>query len=141
MKLPGSLGHLTYCLNIHATQTWNDVRAALAGPVRAVKDQISPDAPFAVGLRFSGQALDELADASKRADLKALLETNDFAAITVNGFPYGPFHGIRVKEDVYQPDWRSAERVRYTNDLADLMPEGAVKAVDFKALVLDHVFG
>ena len=27
------------------------------------------------------------------------------------------------REEVYQPDWRSDERVRYTNALADLMAE------------------
>ena len=41
----------------------------------------------------------------------------------MNGFPYGPFHGTRVKEEVYLPDWRSDERVRYTCALADLMAE------------------
>lgn len=123
MKLPDDLGHLTYCLNIHATQTWDDVRAALEGPVAAVKAAISPDAPFAVGLRFSGEALDELTDPNKRRALKSLMDQSGFHGITVNGFPYGQFHGTRVKEEVYQPDWRSAERVRYTNTLADLMAE------------------
>lgn len=123
MKLPGDLGHLTYCLNIHATQTWSDVQDALKGPVAAVKAAVSPDSPFAVGLRFSGEALDELADPAKRKTLKALMKDHDFHGITVNGFPYGQFHGTRVKEEVYQPDWRSAERVHYTNSLADLMAE------------------
>lgn len=123
MKLPGDLGHLTYCLNIHATQTWSDVQDALNGPVSAVKAAVSPDSPFAVGLRFSGEALDELADPLKRKALKSLMESHDFHGITVNGFPYGRFHGTRVKEEVYQPDWRSADRVRYTNTLADLMAE------------------
>ena len=123
MKLPGSHGQLTYCLNIHPTQTFNEVIAALTGPVAEVKRAVSPSAPFAVGLRFSGEALNELADPVKRADLKAVLDAHDFQAITVNGFPYGRFHGTRVKEEVYQPDWRSEERVRYTNELAELMAE------------------
>ena len=50
--------------------------------------------------------------------------------MTVNGFPYGRFHGVRVKEEVYRPDWREEERLRYTCGLADLMaelaPEGEV---------------
>ncbi|MFT5870404.1 MAG: sugar phosphate isomerase/epimerase [Paracoccaceae bacterium] len=123
MKLPGNLGHLTYCLNIHATQTWNDVQTALNGPVAAVKAAVSPDEPFAVGLRFSGEALGEMADPAKRKALKRLMDQHDFHGITVNGFPYGQFHGTRVKEEVYQPDWRSEERVLYTNTLADLMAE------------------
>jgi hypothetical protein len=41
----------------------------------------------------------------------------------VNGFPYGPFHGTRVKEEVYQPDWLAEERLAYTCALADLMAD------------------
>lgn len=123
MKLEDHSGHLTYCLNIHPTQTWAEVRDALLGPVAKVKAALCPDAPFAVGLRFSGEALGDLSDPARRAELKALLVDQDFLAITVNGFPYGRFHGARVKEEVYQPDWRSDIRVRYTNDLADLMAE------------------
>jgi hypothetical protein len=40
---------------------------------------------------------------------------------TLNGFPYGTFHGARVKEEVYLPDWRDPERLRYTNELANLL--------------------
>ena len=129
MKLPGTLGHLTYCLNIHPAEDWPACRTALAGPVAAVKAAVSPEAPFTVGLRFSARAAEELADAAARADLKALLAAHAFVPATVNGFPYGPFHGTRVKEEVYQPDWTRPERLAYTCALADLMadinPEGA----------------
>ncbi|PHR09940.1 MAG: sugar phosphate isomerase [Sulfitobacter sp.] len=133
MKLSHDLGQLTYCLNIHPTQTWDDVRSALKGPVAAVKQAISPDTPFAVGLRFSGQALAELEDTAKRRELKELLDEHGYMGITVNGFPFGPFHGTTVKEDVYQPDWRSVQRVEYTNALADLMAELAAPK-DFVSL-------
>ena len=47
---------------------------------------------------------------------------------TINAFPFGPFHGVRVKEQVYLPDWRSAERVAFTADsatvLAAILPDG-----------------
>ncbi|HET8790835.1 MAG TPA: metabolite traffic protein EboE [Modicisalibacter sp.] len=123
MKLPGDLGQLTYCLNIHPTQTWDEVRAALLGPVRSVKCDLSPDGPFAVGLRLSAQALHSLAPPASRAELKELLAREDYRAVTVNGFPYGAFHGTRVKEAVYQPDWRLDARLAYTVALADLMAE------------------
>ncbi len=116
-------GWLTYCLNIHPAETWDEARAALAGPTRAIKAAVSPDAPFAVGLRFSAETVRGLGHPDARADLKRLLAEADFRAVTVNGFPYGPFHGTRVKEDVYQPDWRAPERLAYTNALADLMAE------------------
>lgn len=128
MRLPGGLGHLTYCLNIHPTRDWAECRAALLGPVAEVRDALAPadesaPAPFAVGLRFAAQALDDLSDPAARADLKTILTDNAYLPLTVNGFPYGPFHGTRVKEDVYQPDWTRPERLAYTTALADLMAE------------------
>ncbi|MEM1129835.1 MAG: metabolite traffic protein EboE [Pseudomonadota bacterium] len=123
MDLGGNMGHLTYCLNIHHTETWDEARAALEGPVKAVKKAVCPDAPFAVGLRFSARALADLIDPAERALLKSICTENDFVPLTMNGFPYGPFHGVRVKEQVYQPDWRMDERVAYTTGLADLMAE------------------
>jgi len=123
MRTPDGRGWLTYCLNIHPAESWQAVRSALLGPTRAIKARVSPGAPFAVGLRFSAETVRDLTDPAARADLARILADEDFRAITVNGFPYGPFHGTRVKEDVYLPDWRSAERLGYTTDLSDLMAE------------------
>ena len=123
MKLSGGLGQLTYCLNIHPTQDWAEVRAALLGPVAVVRHALCPAAPFAVGLRFSAAAVRELGDPAARAELQEILARHDYLPVTVNGFPYGPFHGTRVKEDVYQPDWTQAEREAYTLALARLMAE------------------
>lgn len=114
---------LTYCLNIHPTETWDEVRAALLGPVLHVRDGIAGDGAFPVGLRFSGRALHDLRAPEARAELKDILHRERLRAVTVNGFPYGRFHGTRVKEDVYRPDWREEERVAYTCELADLMAE------------------
>ena len=129
MHLSGGLGALTYCLNIHPATTWPEVRAAIAGPVAAVKARVSPDAPFVLGLRLANVAVEALADPGARADLIALVHDHDLLPLTVNCFPYGPFHGTRVKEEVYQPDWRTPERLTYTNALADIMadlnPDGA----------------
>lgn len=129
MILPGGLGALTWCLNIHPTQSWEEARAALTGPARAVKAALSPEAPFVVGLRFSAETVAELAAPEKRGELKAILASEGFLPLTMNGFPYGPFHGVRVKEEVYLPDWRAEARLAYTIALADLMaeinPEGA----------------
>ena len=122
MRLPARAGELTYCLNVHPTETWEELRAALERAA-AVRARVCPDAPFAIGLRVSATALRTLAEGGPRAELKALLADRDFRAVTVNGFPYGRFHGTRVKEDVYRPDWREEERLRYTCSLADLMSE------------------
>lgn len=123
MQLPNGLGKLTYCLNIHPTQSWAEVQTALSGPVASVKAQLSPNAPFGVGLRFSAETTDELAASNQRAELASLTGRGGLDPFTMNGFPYGPFHGTRVKEQVYLPDWRVEERVSYTNALADLLTE------------------
>ncbi len=129
MELPGGLGTLTYCLNIHPTQSWAEARAALTGPLAAVRKALAPTTRFAAGLRFSAETAAELAAPAKRAELKRILDEGGLDPVTMNGFPYGPFHGERVKEQVYLPDWRSEERLAYTAALAELMaelnPEGA----------------
>ncbi len=54
-------------------------------------------------------------------ELRDFLAHNRMYVFTINGFPYGTFHGTRVKEEVYLPDWRDPERLRYTNQLTDLL--------------------
>ena len=56
-------------------------------------------------------------------ELKGFLADHDLYVFTINGFPYGPFHGRPVKEQVYQPDWRQEARVTYSDRLADLLAE------------------
>ena len=57
------------------------------------------------------------------AELKAFLDREGLYVFTLNAFPYGPFHGTRVKEEVYQPDWTTPERLRFTNLAADIQAE------------------
>lgn len=112
--------HLTYCTNIHPGESWAEVEANLRRHVVAVKQRISPDAPFGVGLRLSARAAQELTDGAL-PQLQQLLADNDLYVFTINGFPYGPFHGRPVKEAVYRPDWREPERLAYTKQLIDIL--------------------
>lgn len=125
MKL-GNGNHLMYCLNIHPGESLDEVMSAIRRDAAAVKAAVCPDAPFALGLRLSRLAAGELLPII--GDFRTFLSDNDFYAVTINGFPYGQFHGRRVKQDVYLPDWTSSERVAYTLDLASilatLVPEG-----------------
>jgi sugar phosphate isomerase/epimerase len=123
MKLGGGLGQLTYCTNIHRGETWPEVLAALKRHLPAVKGRFAPDRPFGVGLRLSAVAAEALRDARAFAELRDLLAAHDLYVFTINGFPYGPFHGVRVKEEVYQPDWQHEERLVYTDLLADLLAD------------------
>jgi hypothetical protein len=87
-------------------------------------------------LRLSQRAAQELSERSTLLEFQRWLEENNCYIFTINGFPYGQFHGARVKEKVYLPDWTSRERVAYTNLLFDLLAkllpadvEGSVSTV------------
>ena len=123
MKLDGSgaPGHLTYCTNIHPGETWPEVAASLKRHLPEVKRRVAPDRPFGVGLRLAASAVEALSEPAALEELKALLAGNGCYVFTLNGFPYGPFHGRPVKEQVYQPDWRHEARVAYSDRLADLL--------------------
>jgi hypothetical protein len=113
--------HLAYCTNIHRGETWRETFAALENFALAVRERVCPRQPFAIGLRLSQQAAVELSDAKKLLEFQRWLDKNDCYVFTINGFPYGRFHGTRVKEQVYAPDWTSPERLAYTNLLFDLL--------------------
>jgi sugar phosphate isomerase/epimerase len=114
---------LTYCTNVHPGETLISVRAALKRHVVSVKAAVSPNERFGVGLRLAAAAADALANAEELTKLKAELEADGLYCFTINGFPYGAFHGTRVKENVYLPDWRDPERTRYTQVLAGVLAE------------------
>jgi sugar phosphate isomerase/epimerase len=115
--------HLTYCTNIHPGESWAEVRRNLETHVIVVKERVSPGAPFGVGLRLGAAAARELLAPCERARLREWLDRNHLYVFTINGFPYGPFHGEPVKERVYRPDWQEDERLRYSDDLADLLAD------------------
>jgi sugar phosphate isomerase/epimerase len=131
MKLGAS--HLTYCTNIHPGETWPEVRANLGKFFPAVRDRVAPDEAFGIGLRLSAQASRALTDDATLAEFQDFLARNRLYVFTINGFPYGTFHGARVKEGAYLPDWRDEERLRYTDELAELLakllPEGVEGSV------------
>ncbi len=120
--------HLTYCLNVHPGVTWPDVERNIREHVLPMKSRLSPDQPFGVGLRLAGEASAQVLVGDGLAQLRDLLSANDCYVFTMNGFPYGPFHGQAVKANVHAPDWRDDERVLYTHRLIDilaaLLPDG-----------------
>jgi hypothetical protein len=113
--------HLTYCTNIHRGETWDDTRRALGRYLPEVKRLVIPNQDMGVGLRLSAVASEILSQPQELAKFQDFIAGQGLYVFTINGFPYGPFHGTRVKEDVYQPDWRFPERLAYSNRLADLL--------------------
>jgi hypothetical protein len=115
--------HLAYCTNIHCGHTWRQTHAALRKNTLAVRERVCPDSPFAIGLRLSSRAAGELSDKQNLREFQRWLDKNNCYVFTINGFPYGRFHGAPVKEKVYLPDWTSPDRLAYTNRLFDLLAE------------------
>lgn len=130
--------HLTYCTNIHPASGMDGVRRSLDEYTVPLRARLSPDAPFGVGLRLSGEESAELLRGTALADFRAFLDERGLYVFTLNGFPYGPFHGQAVKAQVHAPDWRDPERVAYTLRLVDilaaLLPEGQEGSVSTSPL-------
>jgi hypothetical protein len=122
MKLNHGI-HLAYCTNIHRGETWAETFESLKNHALAVREKVCPHALFAIGLRLSNQAATELSERKALLEFQKWLEKNSCYIFTINGFPYGQFHGARVKEQVYAPDWTSPARLAYTNLLFDLLAQ------------------
>jgi sugar phosphate isomerase/epimerase len=127
---------LGYCTNVHPATTTAEVNFGLhqfSGPVSRKLGQ-----PMAAGLWLAKTVIDELqANPTSLAQLQQTLEAEHLVCYSLNAFPYGNFHGSRVKEQVYLPDWSAASRVEYTlacaEVLAQLLPphisEGSISTV------------
>jgi hypothetical protein len=134
---------LSYCTNVHPGQTVEEVCQGLVRFTAPMQSQLGR--PVAAGLWLARSVTDELM--SREADvtrLHSVLTELGLVCYTLNTFPYGNFHGERVKEQVYVPDWTSDDRLAYTQDcarvLAALMPEGVEGSLStvplgFKSLV------
>jgi len=130
MNLGNGLGHLTYSTLVHPADDWEQLWASVNTYLPQVKARMSPGDPFGVCLRTAAPSAAALsADPSKRAALKQFFADNDLYLYTANAFPYGAFKGQVIKEQVYEPDWRTEERVAYTMQVADLLAELAPEGI------------
>lgn len=133
--------HLGYCTNIHRGETWEETFAALRTHTDAVRRRVSPDEPYGIGLRLGAAAAEELAaKPEERSAFRRWLEATNSYVFTINGFPYGAFHGTRVKEQVFAPDWTTEDRLVYTNRLFDLLDEIAPAGMEISVSTLPGSF-
>ena len=95
MKLSHGL-HLAYCTNIHRGESWAQTFETLQKYTLAVRDQVCAGQPYAIGLRLGADAARELSDRPTLLAFQKWLERNHCYVFTINGFPYGQFHGTRV---------------------------------------------
>jgi hypothetical protein len=125
--------HLAYCTNIHRGDDWPETLASLEKYTLAVRERVCPDRPYAIGLRLSDLASRQLSEPRALDHFRRWLHEHRCYVFTINGFPFGQFHGAKVKEQVYRPDWTHPNRLAYTNRLFDLLaqlvPEGVEGSV------------
>ncbi|WP_242919982.1 metabolite traffic protein EboE [Pontibacter liquoris] len=130
--------HLSYCTNIHPGESWEEVFRNLQEYLPPLKQNLSPEKPFGIGLRLSDLASRELAQPEKLAAFQVWLRQEGLYLFTMNGFPYGGFHHQVVKDAVHKPDWTTADRVAYTlrlaHILAALLPEGTTGGISTSPL-------
>ncbi|MHC4885900.1 MAG: hypothetical protein ACYTGH_12535 [Planctomycetota bacterium] len=155
MKIPSRPDcQLTYCLNVHPGVHLTDVEHAIFDRAKQVYQRLGTlcpaDPPFGIGAWFSATAIEELEASNGVANLSRRLDDAGLRIFTLNGFPFGSFHGERVKEAVYRPDWSCPERRDYTLRLARafaaLLPEGgsgpiSTVPVTYGAWATDAVLG
>ena len=103
-----------YCTNVHAGASFDGMLASLARG-GAVRQRLGDDR-LGVGLWLSGDAARDAAD--RTDELRRRLDELALTALTFNAFPFGDFHGPRVKHAVYRPNWGDEARLRYTLDVA-----------------------
>ena len=136
--------HLTYCTNIHPGKDWATTFQALKENVPAIKQQVYPHREFGIGLRLSNLASTGLLNDGELAIFKDWLKKENLYVFTLNGFPYGEFHGTRVKDRVHHPDWTTPERLQYTIRLFDildaLIPEGVEGGISTSPISYRHWF-
>ena len=115
---------LGYCTNIHRGETWEETFAGLRDYTDQVRERISGGNRYGIGLRLGAKAAEQLSSNQAAKDhFRRWMDERNAYVFTINGFPYGTFHGSRVKEQVYVPDWSTPERLEYTNKLFDLLVE------------------
>src|ERR1700704_3541574 len=124
MDLGNGLGHLTYSTLVHPADNWEQLWASVQTFLPKVKARVSPDQPFGVCIRLAAPTAELLSEnAVERTKLKHFLDDHDMYVYTANAFPYGAFKGTVVKEQVYEPDWRTEERTTYTINVADILAD------------------
>jgi sugar phosphate isomerase/epimerase len=121
---------LTYCTNIHAADGWAAVFANVRHFAPALKQRLSPSKPFGIGLRLSARDARELLQDDQLDEFRRFLDEQGLYVALINGFPHGSFHRTPVKAEVYAPDWRDDERVRYTLDLVQVLERLLPRAMD-----------
>lgn len=109
---------LGYCLNLHPSETLADVERALEDFVAPLAERLGGGRDFGVGMYLGeGPARALASDESALEGFADLIRALGVDPFTYNAFPQGGFQEDGLKERVYEPDWRTPERLAYTVDV------------------------
>lgn len=120
MQIDGAR-HLTYCTNIHPSKGWDALLKTLKRYVPIVKQRLSSDGRFGVGLCLSNLQAEELLNGDTLSQFQQWMHEQDLYVFTINGFVYKEFHDPHIKDTIHTPDWRSEERVQFSKRLIDIL--------------------
>ena len=122
MKIPASDNvHLTFCLNAFPSPRPDTLSNFCDQILRPIREQSGCTGRLGWGLWLDRQSARQFTDPARSAALCTSLAQHGFYLFTLNGFPYGTFHGSRIKEQVFYPDWTSDQRLNYTLELARIL--------------------
>ncbi len=116
--IPATQWTTGYCTNVHAGTDIESIRENLLR--YAVPARIEAGiADLGIGLWLPASAAEQLAGDTER--FATFLRQQRLVPFTINGFPYDNFHQDVVKHAVYRPTWKDPARLRYTQQLADIL--------------------
>jgi sugar phosphate isomerase/epimerase len=110
-----------YCTNVHAGATLQEMLENLERHARDVRREFAPNQTMGLGLWLSAAAAEQTLAEDRSAELAEYLRGEGFLPFTLNGFPFGNFHRDVVKHDVYLPTWWQEPRLRYTQQLIEIL--------------------
>ena len=125
MDLGNGLGHLTYSTLVHPADDWAQLWDSLQTYLPKVKKRISPNQPFGVCIRLSHLTAAELADQeSGTRDAEGVSRRTTISTSTrPTPSSTASSRTPQIKEQVYEPDWRTNERREYTKQVADILAD------------------
>ncbi|WP_248800230.1 metabolite traffic protein EboE [Pseudomonas sp. MWU13-2105] len=109
-----------YCGNVHPTPELGALCASIEAHFRGVR-QLRGLNEQDSGLWISAQAAAQLQQLTARQAFLECLQRSGLRLTSLNGFPYGQFHGRAVKAEVYRPHWADPHRREYSLQLAQLL--------------------
>ncbi|MDH3900840.1 MAG: metabolite traffic protein EboE, partial [Gammaproteobacteria bacterium] len=112
---------LSYCSNVHPGETLAGVGSNIARYIAPVRQRRGLESMSAALWLCADVAAQLVHEPTALSAFRQLLDEHGLYLQTLNGFPYGGFHLTRVKEQVYQPDWSTPERLDYTTNLATIV--------------------